>query len=96
MCNKPFASSLFPLNPLEDLAELIFWHCEFESNFRHAYHKVCLPLKRKTKTAAGDTLFFYVLKKIRLDVLCESSVPLRIHMKYQVLFSLKNNEKIYL
>ena len=34
--------------------------------------------------------YFYLSKKIRLDVLCESS-----HMKYQVLLSLKNNEKIF-
>ena len=38
--------------------------------------------------------YFYLLKKIRLDVSCESSARQRIHMKYQVLFSLKNNEKV--
>ena len=32
-------------------------------------------------------------KKIRLDFSCESSE--RIHLKHQVLFSLKNNEKIF-
>ena len=37
--------------------------------------------------AADDALFFdfYLLKKIRLDVLCESSTLQRIHVKYQVL-----------
>ena len=35
-------------------------------------------------------------KKKRLDVLCESSALQRIHMKYQVLFSLKNNEEIFM
>ena len=34
-----------------------------------------LPLKCQTKIAADDTLCFnlYLLKKIRLDILCESS-----------------------
>ena len=36
-----------------------------------------------------------LLKKIRLDVSCESSAEQRIHMIYQVLFSLKNTEKIF-
>ena len=31
-----------------------------------------------------------------LDVSCESSAKQRIHMKYQVLFSLKNNEKVFM
>ena len=31
-----------------------------------------------------------------LDVSCESSVKQSIHMKYQVLFSLKNNEEVFL
>ena len=53
------------------------------------------PLKRHIKIAADDTLFFYfyLSKEIRLDVSCESPALQRIHMKYQVLFSLKNNEK---
>ena len=40
--------------------------------------------------------YFYLLKKIRLDVLCEFSVLQRIHMKYQVLFSLNNDEKLFM
>ena len=39
-------------------------------------------------------LYFYLSKKIRLDFSCESSAGQRIHMKHQVLFSLKNNENI--
>ena len=31
-------------------------------------------------------LYFYLWKKIRHDVSCESSARQRIHMKYQVLF----------
>ena len=56
-----------------------------------------LPLMRQTKIAADDTLFFYfyISKEIRLDVSCESSALHRIHMKYKVLFSLKNNEKVF-
>ena len=33
---------------------------------------------------------------MRLDVSCESSARQRIHVKYQVLFSLKNNEKVFM
>ena len=39
---------------------------------------------------------FIFSKKIRLDVSCESSARQRIHMKYQVLFSQKNNEKVFM
>ena len=49
---------------------------------------------RQTKIAADDTLiFFNFLKKIRLEVLSESSAKQRIHMKSQVLFSLKKKKK---
>ena len=56
------------------------------------------PLKRQTKIVADNTLFFLLLsfKEIRLDISCESSARQRIHMKYQVLFSLKNNEKVFI
>ena len=55
-------------------------------------------LKRQTKIAADDILmfYFYLSKKIRLDFSCESSAEQRIHLKYQVSFSLKNNEKIFI
>ena len=70
----------------------------------HTYHKIShsyLTLKAPNKIAADDTFiyfifYFYLLKKIRLDVSCESSAWQRIQMKYQVLFSLKNNEKIFM
>ena len=54
------------------------------------------PLERQTKIAADDILIFsfYLSKKIRLKFLCESSAEQRIHLKHQVLFSLKNNERI--
>ena len=59
---------------------------------------VVLTLKAPSKVAADDTYFFYfyLLKKIRLDVSCESSARQRIYMKYQVFFSLKNNEKVFM
>ena len=38
-------------------------------------------------------VFFYLWKKIRLEVSSESSAEQRIHLKHEVLFSLKNNEK---
>ena len=52
-------------------------------------------LKCQTKTAADNILLFYsyLSKKRRLDVSCESSAKQRIHLKHQVSFSLKNNEK---
>ena len=40
-------------------------------------------------------LLFTVIKKIRLDVSCLAQDS-RIHLKHQVLFSLKNNEKIFM
>ena len=40
--------------------------------------------------------YFYLPKKIRLDVSSESSAKQRIHLKHQVLFFLKNNEKIFM
>ena len=66
--------------------------------FSWASKKNNQPLKCQTKNAADDTLCFYLylLKKIRLDILCESSALQRIHMKYQVLFSLMNNEEIFM
>ena len=55
-------------------------------------------LNPQTKIAADDTLFFYfyLSKEIRLDFSCESSAQQRIHLKHQVLFSLKNDEKIFM
>ena len=38
--------------------------------------------------------YFYLLKKIRFDISCKSSARQRIQKKHQVLFSLKNNEKV--
>ena len=52
---------------------------------------IVTTLKRETKIAA-DVIFifyFYLSEKIRLEFTCEQ----RIHLKHQVLFSLKNNEK---
>ena len=53
-------------------------------------------LRAPPNIAADDILifYFYLSKKIRLDFSCESSAGQRIHLKHQVLFSLKNNEKI--
>ena len=55
-------------------------------------------IKRQTKIAADDTLIFYfsLWKKIRLDVSSESSARQRINLKHLVLFSLKNNGKIFM
>ena len=65
------------------------------SGYPEPFHQ---PLKRQTKIAADDTLlfYFYLSKEIKLDISCESSAKQRIHMNYQVLFSLKNNEKIFI
>ena len=50
------------------------------------------------KIAADNILIFhfYLSKKIRFDFSSESSALQTIHMKYQVLFSLKNNEEIFM
>ena len=52
--------------------------------------------KQNLQQTTLECFYFYISKKIRLDVLCESSARQRIHMKYQVLFSLKNNEKVFM
>ena len=53
-----------------------------------------------SKIAADDTFdfffYFYLLKKISLDVSCESSARQRIHKEHHDLFSLKNNEKVFM
>ena len=57
-----------------------------------------LTLKAPSKIAADDTFiffYFYLLKKIRLDVSCESSARQRIHMKYHLIFSEKQQKSIY-
>ena len=41
-------------------------------------------------------IYFYLSMKIRFDFSCESSAQQRIHLKHQVLFSLKNKEKIFM
>ena len=51
--------------------------------------------------AADDILIFFTFnlsKKIKLDFSCDSSASARqrIHLKHQILFSLKNNEKIFM
>ena len=41
-------------------------------------------------------VYFYRLKKIKLDISCELSAWQRIHLNHQVLFPLKNNEKVFM
>ena len=53
-----------------------------------------LTLKAPSKIAADDNFMFLLLSW--LDVSCESIARQRTHMKYQVLFSLKNNEKVFM
>ena len=57
-----------------------------------------LTLKAPNKKMQQTTFYFYfyLSKKIRLDFSGESSAKQRIHLKHQVLFSLKNNEKIFM
>ena len=54
-----------------------------------------LILKVSNITAADDILIFliYFIEKIRLGISCESSAKQMIHMKCQVLFSLKSKKK---
>ena len=53
-----------------------------------------LTLKAASNIAADNTyhFYFYLSKKIRLDVTCESFAK---HIKYQALFHQKNHEKIF-
>ena len=57
-----------------------------------------LTFKASNKKNCSRRQFIYFLllsfEKIRLDVSCESSAY--IHTKYQVFFSLKNNEKVFI
>ena len=57
-----------------------------------------LTLKAPNKICCRRHFNFLLLpfKKIRLDFSCESSAQQRIHLKHQVLFSRKNNEKIFM
>ena len=62
-------------------------------------HLDSLTYKAPNKNCSRRHFYFFFLllsKKIRLDVLCESSAKQRIHLKHQVLLSLKNNEKIFM
>ena len=60
----------------------------------HTYESGALPIALRGPAEDKNLSFYlYLSKKIRLDVSCESSATQRIHLKHQVLFSLKNNEK---
>ena len=58
---------------------------------------LCLTLRAPIMIAADDIhnffFFHYFSEKIRLDVSSESSARQRIHMKNQVIFSLKDKSK---
>ena len=57
-----------------------------------------MTLKAPNKNCSRRHLFFFLLsfEEIRLDVSNESSAYQKIHLRYHVLFSLKNNEKIFM
>ena len=78
---------------------------------RHTYDVTEIFIhKQQTKRQKFEILTFKVANKNcstlifllssfeenKLDVFCESSALQRIHMKYQVLFSLKNNAEIFM
>ena len=56
----------------------------------------CYNFKAPNKIAADDILmfYFYLSKKIKLDVSSESSAEQMIHLKHQVLFSQKKKLRI--
>ena len=75
------------------------WQCTLPQDFLSTgILYTILTLKCQTKIAADNIYFFllYLSKKIRLDFSCESFAKQMIHLKHQVLFSLKNNEKIFM
>ena len=58
-----------------------------------------LTLKAQNKICSRQHFNFLFLsfeEKLRLDFSCESSAWQRIHLKHQDLFSLKDNEKIFM
>ena len=57
---------------------------------------VTLKAQNKNCSRRHFNFYFYLSKKIRLDFSCDSSAKQRIHLKHQVLFSLKNNEKFFM
>ena len=61
------------------------------------FYESLLTLKAPITTAADNSLeFFFIVffsGKIRLDISCESSARLRIHMIYQALFSSTDKSK---
>ena len=80
----------------------IFSLCKnVRKRWRHTYSLSAkenkeLTLKAPITTAADDIhkyFFFVFSEKIRLDISCESSALQRIHMKYQALFSSKEESK---
>ena len=68
-----------------------FWVLQFTSPI-----PLTLKVPNKNCSRRHFISYFYLLKKIRPNFSCESSAQQRIHLKHQVLFSLKNNEKIFI
>ena len=67
----------------------------FDNKLHDPYTMLCLTLKAPNKNCNRRHLiffYFYLSKKIRLDVSWESSAQPRIHIKYQILYSLKKKE----
>ena len=66
-------------------------------NYEHVYIHV-LTLKAPNKNCSRRHFNFLILsfEEIRIDFSCESSAQQRIHLKHQVLFSLKNNDKLFM
>ena len=52
-----------------------------------------LTLKAPITTAVENNFSFSFFRELNLEISCESSAKLMIHMKCQDLFSLKNNNK---
>ena len=77
-----------------------FGHYYYSANsillslFRFSYFVT--PYDAQASSAFRALVYFYRLKNIKLDGLCESSTLQRIHMKNPVFFSLKNKEGIFM
>ena len=84
--------STCPISQTKNNSSLI----SYPEETRTILKQMILTIKAPNENCSGRHFNFLLLsfEEIRLDVSCESSARQRIHMKYQVLVSLKNNEKV--
>ena len=70
---------------------MVFYCCHSDISIIVGITLLTLKVPNKNCSRRHFDFYFYLSKKTRLDFSCEM-----IHLKHQVLFSLKNNEKIFM